>query len=216
MPQVRPRAFGLSLLLLLLGCASAPGPDDANGHRFLCGPQEARQLCLPVVRGGCAVHFLQGESIPPEAGEKVVRFGEAGEEVRVQGPSGLTGCVRIETAADALEYLRFFSSLSTVHLFEPQRLEVFPGRSGPDCRFTCLAPRIWRRLGLTEAAVTVLKEGSFEVRRTVMKPEPQLWRPTLYRVVERVTRDGAVRTVSEEPVPARLEDLKDLSFPMYL
>jgi hypothetical protein len=134
----------------------------------------------------------------------------------VKAPSDLVGCVRIETAADALEYLRLFSSSSTVHLFEPQRLEVFPGSSGPGCRFTCLHPRIWRKLGLAEASAVLLEDGSFEVRRIVMKPEPQAWMPTLYRVVERVTRDGAVRVVSEEPVPARPEDLKELAFPIYL
>jgi hypothetical protein len=64
--------------------------------------------------------------------------------------------------------------------------------------------------------VTPRDDGSFEVARIVMKPEPQAWMPTLYRTVERVTRDGAVEILSEEPVPAAPEDLEGLSFPMYL
>ena len=52
--------------------------------------------------------------------------------------------------------------------------------------------------------------------RIVVKPEPQFWMPTLYRVSERVARDGAVEILSEEAIPSTMQDLAGLSFPMYL
>jgi hypothetical protein len=214
------RAPVLLLLLLAIGCASAPGPGgttpDRNGDRFLCGPRNARSVCLPVVREGCAVRFVEGESIPPEAEERIVVRRPSGGEVRVGGPADLAGCVHIASAADALEYLRLFSSFATVHLFESQRLEVFQGPSGPACQFTCLPPRVWRKLRLVEPQVTPSSDGSFKVTRTVMKPEPQLWMPTLYRLTERVAQDGAVEILAEERISATPEDLAGLTFPMYL
>jgi hypothetical protein len=135
--------------------------------------------------------------------------------VQAHGPADLAGCVRIVSAADALEYLRLFSSYRTVHLAEPQRLEVFPGPS-PDCVLTCLRPRIWRKLGLTPPSVTPRDDGSFEVTRIVMKPEPYDWMPTLYRAVELVKPDGSVEILSETRIPSAPEDLMGLGFPMYL
>lgn len=215
------KAASCIVLLLVLGCSSTPGPGgktpDWNGDRFLCGSREARSVCLSSVRAGCAIRFVEGESIPAEAEEKIVVRFSFGEEETVRGPADLAGCVRIASAADALEYLRLFSSLSTVHLFEPQRLEVFRGPSGsPACRSACLPPRVWRKLGLAEPRVTPLNDGGFEVTRIVIKPEPQPWMPTLYRVSERVARDGAVEILSEEAIPSTREDLAGLSFPMYL
>ena len=209
------------LLLSVLGCASAAGPGGApperNGDRFLCGPREARSLCLAVpVREGCAIRFVEGGSIPAEAEERIVVQRPSGGEPRVQGPADLAGCVHITSAAGALEYLRLFSSRSTVHLFNPQRLEVFPGAAGPSCWTSCLKPRVWRKLGLSEPRVTPRDDGSFEVARVVMKPEPHDWMPTLYRAVELVKPDGAVEILSETPVKAAPEDLAGLTFPMYL
>jgi hypothetical protein len=217
---MRSKTLALPFLLLILGCASAPGlgaaPPDPDGNRFLCGAQDSRSLCLPVVRGECAVRFVEGESIPAEAEERVVVRRASGEEVRVNSPSDLAGCVHLESAAEVLEYLRLFSSFSTVHLFEPQRLEIFPASSGPACRFTCVSPRVWRKLRLADPSVTSLGDGSFQVTRSVIKPLPQPWMPTLYRLTERVTQDGTVEILSEVPVPAHREDLAGLTFPMYL
>jgi hypothetical protein len=208
-------------LLLALGCASAPRQrgtaPDWNGDHFLCGPRDARSVCLSIVREECAVRFVEGESIPAEAEETIVVRRSSGAGITVRGPADLAGCVRIANAADALEYLRLFSSRSTVHLFEPRRLEVFQGPSGcPACWSTCLPPRDWRKLRLAEPRVIPRPDGTFEVTRTVMKPIPQDWLPTLYRVTERVTRDGAVEILTEEAIPAAMEDLAGLSFPMYL
>jgi len=215
------KASSWIVLFLTLGCASAPRQGgtapDWNGGRFLCGSREARSVCLSSVRTGCALRFVEGESIPAEAEEKIVVRFSFGEEETVRGPADLAGCVRIASAAEALKYLRLFSSLSTVHLFEPQRLEVFRGPSGgPACRSTCLPSRVWRKLGLAEPRVTSLDGGGFEVTRIVIKPEPQPWMPTLYRINERVARDGAVEILSEEAIPSAVEDLAGLSFPMYL
>jgi hypothetical protein len=214
-----PRApLVLLLLLSVLGCASAPvgPPPDPNGDRFLCGPRDARSVCLSVpLREGCALRFVEGESIPPEAEERIVVRRPSGEETQVHSPADLAGCVRIASAADALEYLRLFSSFKTVHLVEPQRLEVFPGPS-PACVLTCLRSGIWRTLGLTAPRVTPRGDGSFEVRRVLMKPKPYDWMPTLYRTVELVKPDGSVEVLSETRVRALPEDLADLAFPMYL
>ncbi len=214
------RAFLRACLLLpVLGCASAPvgpPPADPDGKRFLCGPYDARSVCLSVpFREGCALRFVEGESIPPEAEEKIVVRRPSGEEAQVHGPADVAGCVRVGSAAEALEYLRLFSSFKTVHLVEPQRLEVFPGPS-ESCLLTCLRPRIWRKLGLTEARVTPREDGSFEVARIIMKPEPHDWMPTLYRAVELVKPDGAVEILSETKIPSAPEDLAGLTFPMYL
>jgi hypothetical protein len=215
------RSFCLSLQVLILGCASAPGPGaparDWNGDRFLCGARGTRPVCLSIVRTGCAVQFVAGESIPAETAEKIVVRLSFGEEDTVRGPADLAGCVRIASAAEALEYLRFFSSASTVHLFEPQQLEVFQGPPhSPACRSACLPPRVWQKLGLAEPRVTSLNGGAFEVTRIVIKPEPQPSQPTLYRVTERVARDGAVEILSEQAIPSMIEDLAGLSFPAYL
>jgi hypothetical protein len=145
LPLALPRALALLLLLPALGCASAPGPRDAsperNGDRFLCGTRDARQVCLPLVAGSCAVRFVEGGSIPAEAEEQIAVRRSAGPESPVRGPADLAGCARIASAAEALEYLRLFSSRATIHLFEPQRLEVFEGPSGKACWSTCLPPR---------------------------------------------------------------------------
>ena len=106
------RAASCILLLLVLGCSSAPGPGgktmDWNGDRFLCGSREARSVCLSSVRAGCAVRFVEEGSIPAEAGERIVVRFSFGEEETVRGPADLAGCVRIASAAEALEYLRLF------------------------------------------------------------------------------------------------------------
>lgn len=215
------RGLLLLLVLLALGCASVPGsgggsPPDPNGDRYLCGPREARKVCLPIAfQERCTFRFVEGESLPAEAEEKIVVRRASATEVTVRGPADVAGCVRLTSAADVLEYLRLFSSFATVHLFEPQRLEVYPGAS-PACRFTCLPPRVWRKLNLAEPVVTPRDDGSFEVARIVMKPQPQYWLPTLYRTVERVKPDGAVEILTETPVPAAPEDLAGLTFPAYL
>lgn len=169
-----------------------------------------------MVHEGCIVRFVEGQSIPAEAEEQIVVRRSYGEEIRVLGPGDLVGCIRIASSAEALEYLRLFSSSATVHLFEPQLLEVFQGPSGPACWMTCLPARIWRKLGLSGPEIKSRDDGSFEVTRIVMKPEPQLWQPTLYRIVERVERNGEVETLSEKAIAAAPEDLAGLSFPMYL
>jgi hypothetical protein len=159
---------------------------------------------------------VEGESLPAEAEERIVVQRPSGEEVQVHGPTDLAGCVHILSAADALEYLRLFSSRATIHLFDPQRLEVFPGTPGPACWTSCLKPGVWRKLGLSEPRVTSRHDGSFEVARVIMKPEPHDWMPTLYRDVELVKPDGVVEILSERPVKAAPDDLAGLTFPVYL
>ena len=130
----------LSGARLLLGAGAGRKGHGLERRPLSLRLREARSVCLPGVRAGCAVRFVEGESIPAEAGERIVVRFSFGEEETVRGPADLAGCVRIASAAEALEYLRLFSSLSTVHLFEPQRLEVFAARPAarPAGRPVCL------------------------------------------------------------------------------
>ena len=141
----------------------------------------------------------------------------------VKGPDDLVGCISIRSSAEALEYLRFFSSSATVHLFADQMLEVFPGDRpayiyGPKgtC-YICLPPRRWRALHLSSPHVTETETG-YLVTRYVVRPSPEDFNASdLYRVTQRVGHDGVVELVSETHVDNLTpRERYGLAFPGYL
>lgn len=179
-------------------------------------------ICLPVLNEDCSLVLAEGASIPSQEEDRVVLEAH-GIQRTVSGPKDLLGCVSISSSMEAVEYLRFFSSWATVHLFKEQMLEVVEGRRpaylyGPDgtC-YTCLPPQRWHSLGLASPKVEQTPNG-YVVTRYVVRPSPDDANASdLYRVTQRVASDGSVDLVKETPVPG----LKDperygLAFPRYL
>jgi hypothetical protein len=110
----------------------------------------------------------------------------------------------ITDAAAALEYLRFFSSLVTWHLFEGMPLEVFVGQpgyihgqDGADCS-VCLPPQRWVELGL-HSPVVFADGNAFLVTRFVVRVVKSRFALQLFRLTERVGRDGTVETMEQVP-----------------
>jgi len=178
--------------------------------------------CLSVLKPSCSLTLDRGESIPPEAEDRVV-LQALGVRRIVKKPEDLAGCVSLNSPQDAIEYLRFFSSWKTVHLFRDQMLEVFEGEKpayeyGPKgtC-YLCLPPNRWRALGLASPKV-IVEPGGYLVTRFVVRPSPADSNVSdLYRITQRVSHNGSVSLVDEEPIPGltRAERF-GLAFPLYL
>lgn len=209
---------------LLSPCVGVPTSlsrtDPSEGQDYLC--DEGTAFCLTSLRADCSLYLQAGESIPPQAEERLVLIRPGGERF-IKSPDDLVGCISIENQAQALEYLRFFSSWRTVHLFEKQLLEVFPGAKpaylyGPQssCRL-CLPPHRWRTLGLEPAQVEQTPRG-FVVTRYVVRPSPEdLNASDLYRIKQRVGHDGVVELIEQAHVPALSpRERYGLAFPRYL
>jgi len=212
----------------LLGACRSTGEGlmqplaDIDGSRFFCSSSTA--LCLSTLEGDCSLGVKDSDptSIPPEA-EQVAVLSRGSEHKVVSGPNELAGCVSVASPEDALEYLRFFSSFRTVHLFEDQLLEVFPARRpaylfGPKgtC-YTCLPPDRWRDLGLDGPRVESVDDG-FLVTRYVVRPAPEDSNASdLFRVTQWVGHDGRVELLAKEEVPGLTPaERYGLSFPHYL
>jgi len=206
-------ALGLFLFALTGTTVLGNNSQDVQGKRFLCGDSDGVRLCLPVLRNGCSLRIVPGKTIPREPGDQAIL--SHGEETQtITEPGQLAGCVSIQSENDALEYLRFFSSLKTVHLFKESLLEIFPAR-GEGCFLVCLPEKRWLALGLAGPSVT--KEGTgFKVTRLAIKPVPSHYEVTVFRVTQEVTFDGHVRELSSEAVPIPHLDLLRLGFPMYM
>jgi hypothetical protein len=191
---------------------SRSGNADVLGKRYRCDDIGSADVCLDILSDSCSLVIARGRGIPAEPGSRLVLV--EGETARIaKGPNHLVGCVEISTPAEALDYLRFFSSYETVHLFEDQRLEVF--ETDEECFAVCLPTERWQQLGLSEARVEVT-EGGFEVTRLLIKPTSCQSRVEVFRVVESVGWDGRVKEISSDPVPVSDEDRLRLSFPHFL
>lgn len=186
---------------------------DVFGNRFRCGNPAGVSLCLTTLRPGCSLTITPGKGIPREPGDKVIL--SYGKETRViTEPSQLSGCVSLQSEDDALEYLRFFSSVKTVHLFKESLLEIFPARSA-GCFLICLPEKRWFALGL--ASPTIIKESAgFKVTRLAIKPVPSYYEVTVFKITQEVTFDGRVRDLTSEPVTIPRLDRLRLGFPMYM
>lgn len=214
----------LAFIAFLNGCrtTSPPtfAPDPVDAHQLFC--LDSASLCLTPLLPECSLLLVEGQSIPPQA-EQRVHLVSDGVPRTVRGPDDLVDCVSIDRPEHALEYLRFFSSWSTIHLFSEQILEVSRGDRpaylhGPDgtC-FICLPPARWKALNLAPPRVEATRDG-FLVTRYVVRPAPEDANASdLYRIVQRVGRDGGVELVSQDPV-AGLDagERYGLAFPRYL
>lgn len=206
---------GLCVALALVSSLSAGNASrDPDGARFFCGARPSAGLCLSALRPGCRLEFVRGASIPPEAEDHVL-LQSGTQSWKVEGPAQLTGCVSIQSTETAIEYLRFFSSYRTVHMFQRQELEVIERQDGVACTGACISGVSWTKLRLAGPRAAGRGE-KFRVTRFVIKPFPKPWKVSLYRVVDEVSRDGGVRRLSERQVTATPDDLGDLNFPMYL
>ena len=186
---------------------------DVFGNRFRCGNPGGVSLCLPTLRPGCSLTITPGKGIPREPGDQVIL--SHGEETRsITEPDQLSGCVSIQSENDALDYLRFFSSVKTVHLFKESLLEIFPARSA-GCVLVCLPERRWFALELASPIITKESAG-FKVTRLAIKPVPSHYDVTVFKITQEVTFDGRVRELSSEPVTIPRLDRIRLGFPIYM
>lgn len=214
----------LPLVASLTGCRSTSPAELATDHvdsrRLFC--LNDASPCLATLRPECPLVLVDGESIPPQR-EQRVRLVRDGVRRTVRGPEDLVGCVSIDHPEHALEYVRFFSSWATVHLFDEQLLEISRGgrpayRHGPDgtC-FICLPPARWEALNLAPPRVEATRDG-FLVTRYVVRPAPEDANASdLYRIVQLVGRDGAVELVTQDSVPGLDPGERyGLAFPHYL
>ena len=219
--QSLPNALVISAGLLLAW--SPPPPEDSAGLRYRCG-ELTNDVCLSVLSSNCRLTItddaeFHGDlvelNLPPE-GSEVLTLSCPQESRRVTSIHDLAGHVRIRTPADALEYLRFFSSMMTVHLFEKDEkaMEIFPGEPD-DCFSSCLPPERWSTLGLKPTTVEPLTEG-FRVARNVVRPVPSSVNVSAFRVVVDVLPDGTVQQRSQHPLPLDDLDRARLSFPGYV
>lgn len=188
-------------------------PADPLGKRFLCSDAPTNKICLSVILSGCRIAIEPGPGIPSEPGERVL-LRQGNEAHTIGGPNQLKGCVSISTEAQALEYLRFFSSLRTVHLFRDKVLEIYPS-SGKGCYLVCLPKDRWDSLKLPSPLVEKTDAG-FKVTRLVIKPIPTHQEVTVFRLTQEVDADGTVKELESVPVSLPKADLLWLGFPSYL
>jgi hypothetical protein len=216
--SMKPLSLLFFIAFMSAGARSeASNPADSlqrlMGRRFRCDEPSWALLCLNVMAEECRISIVPGRGLPREANDRavVVRRDEAR---MLNGPDALIGCVTINSEEEALELLRFFSSYSTVYLFQEKMLEIFPS-ADPQCFAICFSSERWRKLGFQEPVVRKV-EGGFEVSRTVIKPTPKIPEVEAFRLVQRVARNGQVSEVSRQPIDLP-EDLRLLlSFPSFL
>jgi len=204
----------VTLLYVILLVEPVRRAHDPEGVRFLCGGATPPTVCLSILRSECTLSLVSGASIPAEADDKVVIKSDR-HEAQVTGPLELRGCVVIEAPRDALDYLSFFSSYRTVHLFRDQELEVHLVDKRIGCVGVCLDRVRWKKLRLAEPSAKAVGQN-YEVTRYVFRPVPQPWRVSIFRVTDEVTPDGGVRRLKETQVETTGDDLMGLAFPMYL
>jgi hypothetical protein len=187
---------------------------DFAGIRFRCGKLSSGNICLSVLLDECSLRIVQGEGIPREADEKLI-ITRGDREFVVTSPSALHDCISISTKDEALEYLRFFSSLWMTHFFEQEHMEIFQSTEDQCGSGSCLPTRRWKSLDLKPVAVRKKSYG-FEVRRNIVRPVPNALHVSAFQVTERVTADGEVSQVSEEAIELEMDDKARLSFFRYL
>ncbi len=195
------------------GTAKTELSEDPLGKRFLGSSVLTKRLYPPAVLSGCRMALEPGPGIPSEPGDKAVLHRD-NKTLTVSGPDQLKGCVSISTEEQALEYLRFFSSLRTVHLFHDEILEIYPS-SSKGCYLVCLPKDRWDSLKLPSPLVKKTDSG-FRVTRLVIKPIPTHQKVTVFRLTQEVGTDVAVLELSSVPVSLSAADLLWLGFPSYL
>lgn len=196
-------------------------PADLEGARYFCGKPLQGRICVTFLVDACGLQFVEGKSLPSQAEDRVVLRSSEGHQRDVRHPDDMKGCVRLADEEQALEYLRFFSSPLTVYLFDYARIEV--GRGSPgylygpegDCGI-CLPPRRWQELGLSEPRIHMDSNGFLITRYIVKRASDNAMASNLYRIREKVHRDGIVDIVEEMEIPLTPAERYGLGFPSYL
>ena len=118
---------------------------------------------------------------------------------RITGPNDLKGCADIDSPDTALEYLRFFSSENTAHLFDDEKKEIFPMTGHRGCSSVCMTPKNWDDLHLHEPIIT-MQNDNYKIVRFIIRPIPKGYMPTIYKEIVIVHKDGAVDSINEEKI----------------
>ncbi len=188
---------------------------DYHGYRFFCGDSGSERICLPYLRSECSLSFVRGKSTLGEVQQSLL-INREGSVSRVNTPGDLAGCIELASSLDALDYLRFFSSPRTIHLFDQPFLEIFPARKRKrPCVYTCLPEKTWDRLGLVEASVKEADSG-FEVSRFAIERDASVIAGVrVVQIVEFVSFDGTIEIMANIPFVFAVEDIAGLMFPQY-
>lgn len=201
--------------LICPNCASSGTTEERKnqfGRRFWCENIIGNAVCLSVLRPECRLEVARTVALPNEPDDQL--FLIHGEQRRlVTGPHQMVGCVEISDSVKALEYLRFFSSVRTVHLFDEKILEIYHS-THDDCYVICLPADRWQALGLSDPQFKETDSG-IQVTRFVIKPIPSRQEVTVYRITQEVGPAGEIREISSEPVSIPKWDLLRLGFPSY-
>jgi len=208
----------LMLMYFTISCSSTY--YDWGGLRFRCNKFDSDSACidLPMLKEGCKLEFVPGESIPPQPTEKIILKYD-GKQKQILGPNdflvdeeGGCSCIYISSGEQALEYLRFFSSYFLVHLFTEQKLEIYPKKGKKDCIGVCMNMGNWKKLKFYEPIINPVGDG-YEIERFVIKPIPKEYLPTIFREKVLVKRNGQVNLIEEEEITFCCEYTKGLFFP---
>lgn len=216
---LREKAFCLTIILSCAQCSSSTAPpaahdaEDLFGIRFRCNSPTSEAICLSSLQPECYLEVRRGEGLPQEPGDRLVLFHRE-KSIVVENPSAMIGCVTISSPKDALEHLRFFSSMKTVHMFRDEMLEIYES-PGDRCHLVCLPADQWKSLGLAKPLVEEIA-GGFRVTRFVIKPIPNYNEVTVFKVVQTVGHSGEVKEESAELVNIPSRELLYLGFPRYL
>jgi hypothetical protein len=201
----------------LVCCIAAKNPtgkmNDYYGSRFWCGERLRTKVCLSVLTAGCSLEFVPGAGVPSEPNDELWVKSSSGRKI-VRGPADLERCVTITSPEKALEYLRFFSSYETVHLFSGNRMEIFSVERGSDCKLACLPQNDWRRHRLKNA-ISSRVAGGFLIERTVVGFIDEPWKVQAYFRRELVEKSGRVVLLEERPLNLSFRELGTICFPMF-
>lgn len=186
---------------------------DFLGRRFRCNNTTGFSICLSALKPSCQLRVEHGKGLPGEPSDQLILTSE-NKSIAVKGPAQMKGCVTIRSSKDALEYLRFFSTLKMVDFFDEDLLEIYPAR-GKGCYFVCLPEDRWRVLGL-EGPIFHEAATGIQITRLVIKPASIRHHVTVFRLTQEVRPDGEIHEIASEPVSIPTKDLLWLRFPAYL
>ena len=220
-----------TLLCVLAGCCRSIQPPfldgwaRSDGLLLEEGPPGKEMILsreLPLRFMACGWHALVGlrgdGPSPPEPFERLyLRFRNRVSHIANPGDFSGLGAVRLKNENDAIAFVQLFTSHNTFHLFDsPNALDVLP--SGPrngrylSGFFGTIDNQVYTNLGLFPPKVERVTDG-FEVRRFLLRRDPQASGCAVVRYEERVSREGDYRLLSTAQV-GHVSD-NDVFFPMF-
>jgi hypothetical protein len=156
---------------------TSPDTMDEAACRWL-------RWAAPGKLGGVVLH------IPIEHGRRLIVAGDHWWKP-VSWPSDLTGLVHLQSSAQALEYVRLFSSRETWYKFpEFGFMEIKPAGEGT-LELDAISRSEFERFGLRQVEVAG-HGGSYRIRRPVVRVDALRWRlMSVGMIDEEVRADGA-------------------------